>query len=130
VKITFTHALPFGRTHHPGGMGEGVMSAFPTAGSRSRATTTADFEWQGGICGFLREPSNLEQVKGYIAGQAEHHRKMTVPTTNYAPVRKHEIELMNAMCGIEAHPWVEFFRPVTQGSSCLQPWLWGGIQTS
>src|SRR5712671_3132709 len=36
----------------------------------------ADFEWQGGYADFSVSQSNLEQVKQYIAGQEEHHRKV------------------------------------------------------
>src|SRR2546421_12424024 len=36
----------------------------------------ADFEWQGGYADFSVSQSNLEQVKGYISEQEEHHRKI------------------------------------------------------
>jgi len=36
--------------------------------------------------------SNLEQVKRYIAGQEEHHRKMSFQDELRALLRKHEIE--------------------------------------
>jgi putative transposase len=35
------------------------------------------FEWQGGYACFSVSESNLEQVKKYIANQAQHHRKST-----------------------------------------------------
>lgn len=35
----------------------------------------ADFHWQHGYGAFSVSPSNVEQVKTYIANQEEHHRK-------------------------------------------------------
>jgi REP element-mobilizing transposase RayT len=52
----------------------------------------ADFEWQGGYADFSVSQSNLDQVKAYIAGQKEHHRKMTFQDELRALLRKHEIE--------------------------------------
>ena len=52
----------------------------------------ADFEWQGGYADFSVSQSNLEQVKEYIAGQEEHHRKLTFQDELRALLRKHEIE--------------------------------------
>ena len=52
----------------------------------------ADFEWQGGYADFSVSQSNLEQVKQYIAGQEEHHRKMTFQDELRTLLHKHEIE--------------------------------------
>jgi len=52
----------------------------------------ADFEWQGGYADFSVSQSNLEQVKQYIAGQEEHHRKVGFQDELRALLRKHEIE--------------------------------------
>ena len=52
----------------------------------------ADFEWQGGYADFSVSPSNLAQVKEYIAGQEEHHRKMTFQDELRTLLRKHEVE--------------------------------------
>ena len=52
----------------------------------------ADFEWQGGYADFSVSQSNLEQMKQYIAGQEEHHRKMNFQDELRALLRKHEIE--------------------------------------
>ncbi len=52
----------------------------------------ADFEWQGGYADFSVNQSNLEQVRNYIAGQEEHHRKLTFQDELRALFRKHEIE--------------------------------------
>ena len=52
----------------------------------------ADFEWQGGYADFSVSQSNLEQVKQYIAGQEEHHRKVSFQDEVRALLRRHEIE--------------------------------------
>ena len=52
----------------------------------------ADFEWQGGYAGFSVSQSNLEQMKQYIAGQEEHHRKMMFQDELRALLRKHAVE--------------------------------------
>ena len=52
----------------------------------------ADFEWQGDYADFSVSQSNLESVKEYIAGQEEHHRKMTFQDELRALLRKHETE--------------------------------------
>ena len=52
----------------------------------------ADFEWQGGYADFSVSQSNLPQVREYIAGQENHHRKMTFQDELRALFRKHEIE--------------------------------------
>jgi putative transposase len=51
-----------------------------------------DFQWQGGYADFSVSQSNLEQVKGYIAGQEEHHRRMTFQDELRALLRRHKIE--------------------------------------
>ena len=52
----------------------------------------ADFEWQGGYADFSVSPSNLEQVKRYIAKQAEHHRKTSFQDELRALLLRHAIE--------------------------------------
>jgi putative transposase len=52
----------------------------------------AGFEWQGGYADFSVSPSNLEEVRDYIAAQEEHHRKMTFQDELRALLRKHAIE--------------------------------------
>jgi hypothetical protein len=50
-----------------------------------------DFEWQGGYADFSVSQSNLDQVKEYIAGQEEHHRKMTFKEEFVMLLKKHQI---------------------------------------
>ena len=52
----------------------------------------AEFEWQGGYADFSVSHSNLEQVNQYIAGQDEHHRKITFQDELRARLRRHEME--------------------------------------
>ena len=59
---------------------------------KERGRAYADFEWQGGYADFSVSQSNLEQVKQYIAGQEEHHRKIGFQDKLRALLRKHEIE--------------------------------------
>ncbi len=59
---------------------------------KERGRDYADFEWQGGYADFSVSQSNLEQVKQYIAGQEEHHRKIPFQDELRALLRKHEIE--------------------------------------
>jgi REP element-mobilizing transposase RayT len=51
-----------------------------------------DFEWQGGYADFSVSQSNLEQVKLYIGGQEEHHRKIGFQDELRALLRKQKIE--------------------------------------
>lgn len=51
----------------------------------------SDFQWQGGYADFSVSQSNLEQVKKYIAGQEEHHRKMNFQDELRALLRKHDL---------------------------------------
>jgi putative transposase len=59
---------------------------------KERGRDYADFEWQGGYADFSVSQSNLEQVRQYIAGQEEHHRKVGFQDELRALLRKHEIE--------------------------------------
>ena len=59
---------------------------------KERGRDYADFEWQGGYADFSVSQSNLEQVKQYIAGQEDHHRKIGFQDELRALLRKHEIE--------------------------------------
>jgi putative transposase len=50
-----------------------------------------DFQWQGGYADFSVSQSNLEGVKAYIAGQEEHHRKVSFQDELRALLRRHEL---------------------------------------
>jgi len=54
--------------------------------------TFSDFEWQGGYAVFSVSHSNIERVKGYIAKQEQHHRKITFQDELRTLLRKHAIE--------------------------------------
>ena len=51
-----------------------------------------DFEWQGGYAAFSVSQSNLQQVQEYIAGQEQHHRKISFQDELRALLRKHQAE--------------------------------------
>ena len=72
-------------------MGEGGKTRFQRW-LKEQGPGYRDFEWQGGYADFSVSQSNLDQVKAYIAGQKEHHRKMTFQDELRALLRKHEIE--------------------------------------
>ena len=59
---------------------------------KERGRDYADFEWQGGYADFSVSQSNLEQVKQYIAGQEQHHRKVGFKDELRALLKRHEIE--------------------------------------
>jgi REP element-mobilizing transposase RayT len=50
------------------------------------------FAWQAGYGAFAVSYSHLDNVKRYIAGQAEHHRRWTFQEELVAFLRKHHIE--------------------------------------
>jgi len=51
------------------------------------------FSWQGGYGIFSVSQSNVEQVKGYIANQAEHHKRMTFQDEFREICKRHDIEI-------------------------------------
>jgi REP element-mobilizing transposase RayT len=53
----------------------------------------ADFHWQGGYSSFSVSQSNVEAVRAYIAGQEQHHRKMSFQDELRALCRKHGLEI-------------------------------------
>jgi hypothetical protein len=59
---------------------------------QEQAPDYADFQWQGGYADFSVSQSNLEEVKQYIAGQEEHHRKLSFQDEVRALLRRHEME--------------------------------------
>lgn len=50
------------------------------------------FEWQGGYASFSVSQSNLEQVKKYIANQAEHHKKINFQDELRLLLKRHHVE--------------------------------------
>jgi REP element-mobilizing transposase RayT len=51
-----------------------------------------DFHWQNGYGAFSVSQSSVEQVKGYIANQEEHHRKTTFQEELRLMFERHGIE--------------------------------------
>ena len=52
----------------------------------------ANFYWQAGYGAFSVSQSNAETVRRYIAGQEQHHRKMTFQDEFRALLQRHGIE--------------------------------------
>jgi putative transposase len=50
------------------------------------------FEWQNGYGAFSVSTSNIARVKAYIAGQEEHHKKLTFQDELRLFLEKHNIE--------------------------------------
>ena len=50
------------------------------------------FAWQAGYGAFAVSYSNLDEVKGYIANQHEHHRMRTFQEEFLAFLKRHRIE--------------------------------------
>jgi putative transposase len=59
---------------------------------KEQGSDYSQFEWQGGYADFSVSQSNLEQVRQYIANQAEHHRKMSFQDELRELLRKHQQE--------------------------------------
>jgi REP element-mobilizing transposase RayT len=59
---------------------------------KRQAPHLPDFYWQAGYGAFSVSQSNAPQVKGYIANQDEHHRRISFQDELRALLRRHEIE--------------------------------------
>jgi REP element-mobilizing transposase RayT len=51
-----------------------------------------DFAWQAGYAAFTVSYSNLDSVRAYLAGQAEHHRIKTFQEEYIEFLQRHDIE--------------------------------------
>ena len=58
---------------------------------KKRAPELREFAWQSGYGIFSVSPSNIDAVKTYIAGQAEHHKKQTFQDEFRLLMKKHGI---------------------------------------
>ena len=58
---------------------------------REKAHTHAGFAWQEGYGAFSVSESGRERVLAYIAGQAEHHRKMTFEEEILGLLQRHGV---------------------------------------
>lgn len=52
----------------------------------------ADFHWQRGYAAFTVSQSNLKQVQRYIAGQKDHHQKLSFRDEFIAFLKANAIE--------------------------------------
>ena len=72
-------------------MGEGIKAGVQSL-LQEQGPDYAEFQWQGGYADFSVSQSNLEEVKRYIAGQEEHHHKLSFQDELRALLRRHEIK--------------------------------------
>jgi putative transposase len=79
---------------------------------KERSREFADFEWQGGYAAFSVSQSNLEPVKSYIAGQEEHHRKISFQDELRVLFRKRQPKV-----GAMRQPWARDTIPLGLGCS-------------
>lgn len=59
---------------------------------RGKDARFAQFYWQGGYGAFSASQSAVEDVRQYIRGQAEHHKRVTFQDEFRMFLRRHEIE--------------------------------------
>ena len=59
---------------------------------KEESPALAHFHWQNGYGAFSVSPSNLEEVRSYIANQDEHHRKRTFQEEFRLMLQRHKIE--------------------------------------
>ena len=65
----------------------------PSKWIKEQGAAYQDFYWQSGYGVFSVSQSKVEQVRDYIAGQEEHHRKVTFQDEYRALCRKHGVEV-------------------------------------
>jgi REP element-mobilizing transposase RayT len=58
---------------------------------KEQGKVVTDFQWQNGYGAFSVSHSNLPAVRKYIAGQEEHHRKMTFQDELRLLLQKHDL---------------------------------------
>ena len=68
-----------------------VVKANSSRWASERWVTKRSFGWQTGYGAFSVSRSNVPDVIKYIAGQEEHHRKITFKEEFIAFLKKHEI---------------------------------------
>ena len=59
---------------------------------KTKSPKLADFEWQAGYGAFSIGQSQVDDVRAYITGQEEHHRKISFQDEFRALLKRYEIE--------------------------------------
>ena len=59
---------------------------------KARSPQLADFEWQAGYGAFSIGQSQVDDVCAYIAGQEEHHRKISFHDEVRALLKRYKVE--------------------------------------
>ena len=60
---------------------------------KEQGPTFRDFYWQAGYGVFSVSQSKIDPVRVYVAGQEEHHRKVSFQDESRALCRKHGVEI-------------------------------------
>jgi putative transposase len=60
---------------------------------KKQDSSLSDFQWQAGYGIFSVSPSNVEQVKNYIANQEEHHKRISYQDEFREICKRHGIEI-------------------------------------
>jgi REP element-mobilizing transposase RayT len=60
---------------------------------KKQGVAYADFQWQAGYGAFSVSESDVEQVKRYIAGQEEHHKRISFQDEFREICKRHGIEI-------------------------------------
>ena len=60
---------------------------------KKKGVAYADFQWQAGYGAFSVSESDVEQVKRYIAGQEEHHKRISFQDEFREICKRHGIEI-------------------------------------
>ena len=59
---------------------------------KTKSTSLASFQWQGGYGAFSVSESNAQQVENYIKKQKEHHQRLSFQDEFTAFLTKHQIK--------------------------------------
>ena len=59
---------------------------------KTKAVALRNFHWQNGYGAFSVSQSGVAKVRDYIAGQEEHHRRVSFEEEFLAFLRRHEVE--------------------------------------
>ncbi len=67
--------------------------AAPSKWMKDQGAACRDFYWQGGYGAFSVSQSNVDRVREYVAGQEEHHRKVSFQDEYRGLCRKHGVAI-------------------------------------
>ncbi len=62
---------------------------------RTQGPQLSDFDWQNGFAAFSIGPSELNDLRTYIGGQREHHRRISFQDEYRELLKRYEIEFVD-----------------------------------